>query len=87
MLLNNLRNLISEPTCIKDTYSTPLDPISVSDENIVLASVVMQTNSIISDQAITYLYHRHNYKVNKSHKRKVWINKKANYEELNEKID
>ena len=56
MLLNNLRNLISDPTRITDTSSTLLDPIFISDEIFVLDSGVMQSDRSISDHAMTYLH-------------------------------
>ena len=71
MLLNNLRNLISEPTRITDTSSTLLDPIFISDEIIVLDSGFMQSDRSMSDYAMTYLHDKHDFKVSKSYKRKV----------------
>ena len=41
MLLNNLRNLISEPTRITDTSSTLLDPMFISGEIFVIDSGII----------------------------------------------
>ena len=86
ILLNNLKNVITEPTRVTETTSTLLDPILVTDEIINLHSGVTSVDNSISDQYLTFLHCQHENTANTSYKRKTWLYKEANLEILNEAI-
>ena len=86
ILLNNLKNVITEPTRVTETTSTLLDPILVTDEIINLHSGVTSVDNSISDHNLTFLHCQHENTANTSYKRKIWLYKEADLKNLNEAI-
>ena len=84
--LNNLTNIIIEPTRVTPTSSTLIDPILTSDTVEILNSGVTDVPPHISDHRFTYAYVHFPYNFQNCTKRKVWLYKKGNFILLNEMI-
>ena len=83
LLLNNLENIIVEPTRITPTSSTLIDPVIVYN-NIV--SGCLDIENRISDHKATFIYLESNLKNNACISRKVWFYYRANFLRLNDLI-
>ena len=81
-----MKNVISEPTRVTATTSTLIDPILVSQNCDPLHSGVMDMPGSISDHKATFIYIPFTTICSLAYKRKVWFNKRANFENLNEMI-
>ena len=79
--------MITEPTRITETTSTLLDPILVTDEIINLHSGVTSVDNFISDHSLTFLHCQHENTANTTYKRKIWLYKEADLQNLNEAIN
>ena len=55
-LLNNLNNIIKEPTRVTDTTATLIDPILVTDSIKTINSGTLEIPNGISDHKATYYY-------------------------------
>ena len=86
LLLNNMENVITEATRITPYLQTLLDPIGMSSSLECLFSGVYNTDKLISDHFGTFAYIRTRNQINDPFKRRVWNYKRANFEQLNEKI-
>ena len=53
--MNNLKNVIMEPTRVTDTTATLIDPILVSESSGVFDSGVIEIPNHISDHRATFL--------------------------------
>lgn len=84
--LNNLKNIILEPTRIMPTSSTLIDVIVVAEDVKVLNSGVMEVDRAISDHCATYVFISFSYNHECSFKREVWNYKNGDYEKLNHLI-
>ena len=60
--------------------------ILVTDEIINLHSGVTSVDNSISDHNLTFLYCQHKNTANTSYKRKIWLYKEADLDNLNEDI-
>ena len=85
-LMNNLKNVITEPTRVTDTTATLNDPILVSQSSDVFDSGVIEIPNRFSDNRATFLYVPFSYIRPNVYKRKVWFYKRADYETLNNLI-
>ena len=78
--------MITEHTRVTETTSTLLDSILVTDEIINLHSGVTSVDNSISDHNLTFLHCQHENTANTSYRRKIWLYKEADLENLNEVI-
>ena len=83
----NLSNVIKEPTRISVNSSTLIDPIIVSDACQVFDSGTITVDNSISDHKATYISNKTKTSLDESFVREVWNYKKADFDELNEKIN
>ena len=86
MLLNNLHNVISEPTRVTDTTATLIDPIIISDSLKSLHDGIITVPTDISDHRCTFMYFPLNDVLTTAVKRKVWFYKRGDFDKLNVKI-
>ena len=82
----NLPNVIKEPTRISVNSSTLIDPIIVSDACQVCDSGTITLDNSINDHKGTYVSIKTKTSLGESYVREVWNYKKANFDELNEKM-
>lgn len=82
LLVNSLNNIITEPT----RGRALLDPVIIDFDQIVLDSGVLQVPPHISDHAATFCSIPFDYHLHHTYKRKIWLYKKANYVELENKV-
>ena len=78
----NLRNCINEPT----GFGALLDPIIYSDECEISFSDVIQIDRNISDHDATSVSLRIPYNLQAKYQREVWLNKHADFINLNSEI-
>ncbi len=86
LLINNMKNVINEPTRLTDYSRTLLDPIAVTENLVVYDHGTIHTPSTVSDHYGTYVYVRCNLHLTTSFKRKVWNYKRGNFNLLNHLI-
>ena len=86
MLLNNLSNVITEPTRITNTSATLIDPIIISDSIKSLNEGTMNVPPEISDHKSTFMFFPFAVILTAAVKRKVWNYKRGDFEKLNNKI-
>lgn len=84
--MNNLENVIQEPTRITTSSATLLDVIVVSEDERILHSGIVQTDPTISDHSAVYVFITFSYNHENSFKREVWNYKRGDYEKLNNLI-
>ena len=72
-LLNNMKNIFSEPTRVTATTFTLIDPILVSGHCDPLYSGVMDIPGSISDHKATFIYIPFTSICSLAYKRKVWF--------------
>ncbi|MCG7883380.1 MAG: hypothetical protein JAY96_17510 [Candidatus Thiodiazotropha endolucinida] len=85
-LLNNIKNIITDPTRVTATTSTLIDPVLLSQQIQPLDSGVLVVPDTISDHRATYVFISFIHESSTTYKRKVWLYKRANFENLNEMI-
>ena len=83
LLINSLQNVINVPT----RGHTLLDPILVPLEYSVLDKGVFELPALISDHKATFLTIPFDYPLTSTYKRRVWLYKRGNYQELKEKVE
>ena len=86
MRLNNLKNMITEPTRTCNTRQSLLDPVLVSDNCNVLESYVIQVDRKYSDHEATIVYLKVPLKSINTYKRLVWDYRNADFETCNDCI-
>jgi len=86
LCLNNLSNVINEPTRVTDCSSTLIDPIAITNTLQHLHSGIFETDKSISDHFGTYIYIDIDLPKNAPYKRKIWRYQYANFRELNAAI-
>jgi hypothetical protein len=86
MRLNDLKNMITEPTRTCNTRQSLLDPVLVSDNCNVLESYVIQVGRTYSDHKATTVYLKVPLKSVSTYKRLVWDYRNADFETCNECI-
>lgn len=79
---NGLTNVIRDPT----RMGALLDPVLITNTDIFIDSEVVNVDRDISDHDATLANFKLPYMINKSHTRKVWLYKNANYANLNIEI-
>ncbi len=84
--LNNMNNIITEPTRITDSSETLLDPIAVSDTINIYDSGIFVTDKVISDHFGTYAYIQIDVQNSIPYKRRMWNYKRADFNRLNDMI-
>ena len=87
MILNNLTNVIIEPTRVTDLTATLLDPILISDSVTNLNSGILDVPSSISDHKCTFIFLKFQSDSSQSTKRRVWNYKRADFVLLNSLIN
>ena len=85
-LLNNLINIISNPTRVTAILFTLIDPILVPHHCDPLHSGVLDIPLTVSDHRATFACFPFTCICTYGYKRKVWFYKIANFENLNEMI-
>ena len=83
LLINTLNNIITEPT----RGRALLDPVLTSFEQTVLDSGILQVPPEISDHFATFVTLPFEYSVQHTYKRKIWIYRQANYNEIETRIN
>lgn len=83
LLVNSMKNIVTEPT----RGIALLDPIITPFDQIILDSGVMDMPPNISDHSATYVTIPFDYILHNTFKRKIWLYKRANYTELDNKIN
>ena len=83
LLINSLNNIITEPT----RGRALLDPVLTSFEQTVLDSGILQVPLEISDHFATFVTLPFEYSVHHTYKRKIWIYRQANYNEIETRIN
>ena len=78
----NLTNVIKEPT----RNGALLDPILVSNLDIVIDSEVISVNRHVSDHDATLIHIKIPCLLKRSYMRKVWLYRKADFNKLNNEI-
>ena len=86
LTLNNMENIITEPTRISLYSRTLLDPIGITRNIAYLHSGIHETDKHISDHFGTFIFLNTIADSNVPYQRRVWNYKNANYESLNESI-
>ena len=86
MLINNMKNVIREPTRVTDTSAKLLDPIVISSSIEVLDSEVIETPQDVTDHFATVINIKFSYDTQHSYYRRVWNYKKADFHQLNNLI-
>ena len=89
LCLNNLSNVINEPTRVTEFTSTLIDPIAITNTLQHLHSGIFETDKSISDHFGhfgTYIYINIDLPQNAPYKRKIWRYQYANFRELNAAI-
>ncbi len=86
LMINNMRNIITEPTRITEHSQTLIDPISVTENIFIYDSGVINSPAEISDHRGTYVYLHCNLTAEIPFKRKVWNYKRADFTLLNHLI-
>jgi hypothetical protein len=86
MRLNNLKNMITEPTRTCNTRQSLLDPVLVSDNCNVLESYVIQVDRKYSDHEATIVYLKVPLISINTYKRLVWDYRNADFETCNDCI-
>lgn len=84
LLINNLRNVINEPTRVTPTSSTLIDPIILSDTVEFDHSGCLDIDQTISDHRATCLFIKSNFPTHVSSSRKIWLYNQADFNHLNE---
>lgn len=87
LYLFSLRNVINEPTRVKDRVSSLIDPVIVSDSCDVLDSGVLAVDNLICDHRATYLSLKIDLNLCNNYYREVWKYKHADYIRLNKLIE
>ena len=82
LIINSLQTVVAEPT----RGRALLDPIIVADDCVVYNAGTICNPSDISDHKATYLFIPHDYTMSSAFKRTVWLYKRADFTELNDKI-
>lgn len=82
LLVNSLKNVICEST----RGRALLDPVITSFDQIILDNGVLQVPAQISDHSATFVTIPFEYHLHYTYKRKLWLYKKGNYTELENKI-
>ena len=82
LIINSLQNVVAEPT----RGRAQLDRIIVADDCVVYNAGTICNPSDISDHKATYLFIPHDYTMSSAFKRTVWLYKRADFTELNDKI-
>ena len=83
LLVNSLKNIIIEPT----RGCALLDPVITSFDQTILDSGVLNIPPNISDHSATYITIPFDYSLHTTFKRKIWLYKRANYIDLDTKIN
>lgn len=86
LLLNNMKNVINEPTRVTPYSSTLLDPIAMSNNITCLHSGIFETDKRISDHIGTFSFIKIIISSSSTFKRRVWNYKRADFSSLNNKI-
>ena len=83
LLINDMINIIDEPTRVTNLTQTLLDPIAITNGITVFDSGIFQTDNAISDHYGTYAHIKVDFQSNNPFKRKVWNYKRADFLRLN----
>ena len=86
LLLNNLRNIITEPTRVTNATATLIDPIIISDSIKSLNEGTIDVPPEISDHKSTFIFFPFDSVLTPAVKRKVWFYKRGDFEKLNAQI-
>ncbi len=86
LMLNNMINIINEPTRVTNSSSTLIDPIAVTSNILVYDSGLFLTDNAISDHFGTYTYIKVNFQPIMPFKRRVWNYRRGDFESLNNAI-
>ncbi len=84
--LNNMSNLIEEPTRVTELSHTLLDPIAISSNVNSLNVGILKTDRTISDHYATTIFISIDIISNEPFKRRVWNYKRADFNRLNDII-
>ncbi len=77
LMLNNMKNIINEPTRVTEHSQTLIGPIAITGDISIYDSGIIQTPPEVSDHRGTYVYFRSNLQSAVPFKRKVWNYKRA----------
>ncbi|XP_045206717.2 uncharacterized protein LOC123558945 [Mercenaria mercenaria] len=83
LTLNNMKNIIDEPTRVTSQSSTLIDPIAITKDIHYFDAGTFETDTDISDHFGTYVHIKIDLQLNSSYKRQAWNNKNANFELFN----
>ena len=86
LMINNLVNIINEPTRVTPHSATLIDPIAISNNISVSHSCICHTPSVISDHFGELIFIEFETNVQECFKRQVWNYKRGNYVQLNNLI-
>ena len=86
LMLNNMSNVICDPTRVSQTSSTLIDPIAITSNIHCLHAGTFNTDKRYSDHYGTFIYFKADFVSRAPFKRRVWNYKEANFTLLNEKI-
>lgn len=86
LTVNDLHNVINEPTRVSNHSSTLLDPIAISNNIVAFNSGIFPTSNDISDHFGTYAHIQCSGSTSMPFKRRVWNYKRADFVKLNELI-
>jgi len=87
MTLNNLRNIIKDPTRVTSNSSTLIDITVLSSSVHCFDAGIFETDRTISDHYGTYVHIKTDFMLEEPYKRRIWEYKKANFTLLNELIE
>ena len=86
ILINNLTNVITEPTRISQNSYSLLDPIIASNNINVCSSGCIDIEPNISDHRATYVYIKFAFKRLSCSTKKVWLYNRGDFNRLNDLI-
>jgi hypothetical protein len=87
MTLNNLRNIITNPTRVTSNSSTLIDITVLSSSVHCFDAGIFETDRNITDHYGTYVHVKTDFMLEEPYKRRIWEYKKANFTLLNELIE
>ncbi len=77
LLLNNMINVINEPTRVSERSQTLIDPIAISNNLMFHDSGILKTSPDISDHFATFAFLNFDIQLASTYKRKVWYYNKG----------
>ena len=84
--INNLENVITEPTRVTQHSSTLIDPILVSNDLHTYNAGCIHVDSSISDHRATFTYIKFEFFCHPCTTKEVWLYNKGDFNRLNELI-